>query len=161
MNEILNLVEILKDAPKGTKLWSPVCGECTFLYIAAEKKGYYHTINCETADKYGTKENVVFTEYGVFYSDYAYGECVLFPSKENRDWSTFKVPKQHKHFEPYQKVLCKVGDYHDGEVWTADIYSHYDEREELHYAIGGYGANDDEIIPYEGNEDKLGKTVEK
>lgn len=22
MNEILNLVEILKDAPKGTKLWS-------------------------------------------------------------------------------------------------------------------------------------------
>lgn len=29
MNEKLNLVEILKDVPKGTKLWSPLCGECT------------------------------------------------------------------------------------------------------------------------------------
>ena len=85
---------------------------------------------------------------------------MLFPSKENRDWATFQAPKQHKHFEPFQRVLCKVGDYHDGEVWTADIYSHYDEGDELHYSISGYGANDDEIIPYEGNEDKLGKTVE-
>lgn len=28
MNKNLNLVEILQDAPKGTKLWSPLCGEC-------------------------------------------------------------------------------------------------------------------------------------
>ena len=33
MNENLNLVEILKDAPKGTKLWSPICGYCEFLKI--------------------------------------------------------------------------------------------------------------------------------
>lgn len=29
MNENLDLVEKLKDVPKGTKLWSPLCGECT------------------------------------------------------------------------------------------------------------------------------------
>lgn len=29
MNENINLVEILKNAPKGTKLWSPLCGDCT------------------------------------------------------------------------------------------------------------------------------------
>ena len=156
MNENINLVEILKNAPKGTKLWSPICGECTFLYIAAEKKSYCHTINCETADKYGTKENVVFTEYGVFYSDYAYGECVLFPSKENRDWSTFKVPKQHKHFEPFQKVLCAVG-----KVWVADLYSHYNENTRQYYLVSGYEVEEDEFIPYEGNEDLLGKVVEK
>lgn len=30
MNENLNLLEILKDCPKGAKLYSPVFGECTF-----------------------------------------------------------------------------------------------------------------------------------
>ena len=161
MNENINLVEILKNAPKGTKLWSPICGECTFLYIAAEKKSYCHTINCETADKYGTKENVVFTEYGVFYSDYAYGECVLFPSKENRDWSTFKVPKQHKHFEPYDKVLCAVDHDYGCKIWTADFFSHYDENLQQYYLVSGYEVDEDEVIPYEGNEDLLGKVVEK
>lgn len=28
MNENLNLVKILKDAPMDTKLYSPICGEC-------------------------------------------------------------------------------------------------------------------------------------
>lgn len=28
MNENINLLEILKGIPDGTKLWSPVCGEC-------------------------------------------------------------------------------------------------------------------------------------
>ena len=28
MNENLDLTKILKDAPKGTKLWSPICGDC-------------------------------------------------------------------------------------------------------------------------------------
>ena len=35
MNENLNLVEILKDCPKGTKLWSPVWGRVTFETIDA------------------------------------------------------------------------------------------------------------------------------
>lgn len=160
MNENINLVEILKNAPKGTKLWSPVCGDCTLERIGSGR-GASYPITCKAIEKDGSEHFEVFAANGAVYTFYKYSECMLFPSKENRDWSTFKVPKQHKHFEPYQKVLCKVGDYHDGEVWTADIYSHYDEREELHYAISGYGANDDEIIPYEGNEDKLGKTVEK
>lgn len=161
MNENINLVEILKNAPKGTKLWSPICGECTFLYIAAEKKSYCHTINCETADKYGTKENVVFTEYGVFYSDYAYGECVLFPSKENRDWATFKVPEQHKRFEPFQKVLTVTDGYISKKIWAADIFSHYDEINNKYFLVSGYEVDEDEVIPYEGNEDLLGKVVEK
>ena len=32
MNKI-DLVEILKDVPKGTNLWSPVYGECTLLEV--------------------------------------------------------------------------------------------------------------------------------
>ena len=33
MNENINLVEILKNAPRGTKLWSPLCGECSLYGI--------------------------------------------------------------------------------------------------------------------------------
>ena len=47
MNEILNLVEILKDAPKGTKLWSPICGYCQFLKIVNDKD-ISHPIICRT-----------------------------------------------------------------------------------------------------------------
>ena len=28
MNESINLLEILKDAPRGTILWSSICGVC-------------------------------------------------------------------------------------------------------------------------------------
>ena len=158
MNENINLVEKLKNVPKGTKLWSPLCGECT-LDDVDERKIY--SIRCMARDNQNVYSPICFTSKGKYTNIFGYSECMLFPSKTNRDWATFKVPKPHKHFEPFQRVLCKVGDYHDGEVWTADIYSHYDEGDELHYSISGYGAKDDEIIPYEGNEDKLGKTVEK
>ena len=33
MNENLNLIEKLKNVPKGTKLWSPICGDCYFQRI--------------------------------------------------------------------------------------------------------------------------------
>ena len=84
------------------------------------------------------------------------GECVLFPSKENHDWSTFKAPKKHKHFEPYQKVLVKVYGKSD---WNAELYSHYDALKDRHYLVGSDWVKDENIIPYEENKDKLGKPV--
>ena len=88
------------------------------------------------------------------------GECLLFPSKDNRDWSTFKVPKKHKHFEPFQKVLRAVPTEFGYKVWNADIYSHYDEFNRNHFLISGFAKkDDDDVIPYEGNEDKLGEKV--
>ena len=88
MNENLNLVEILKGVPKGTKLWCSICGECTLQYIDNFSD---FPITCLAVDKYGREKQVFFTKYGRFYSgsEFTYGECVLFPSKDNRDWSTF------------------------------------------------------------------------
>lgn len=45
MNKNLNLAEILKDAPKGTKLWSPLCGECE---LVAVDENYTYPILCKT-----------------------------------------------------------------------------------------------------------------
>lgn len=155
----MNLVEILKDVPKGTRLWSPICGECEFQYI--DNNAIYLKIVCSVVGKNGENMRASFTKDGWFSDSfaYAYSECVLFPSKDNRDWSTFKAPNTHKHFEPFQKVLRAIGHEFGYEVWFADFYSHYDDSTREHYLTSGYVVDDDAIIPYNGNEDKLGRTV--
>ena len=158
MNENLNLIEILKDVPKGTKLWSPVFGDCKFVKIKENNSNY--PIVCTIKIKWLTdsKEYAYFSSKGELCIDYNNTECILFPSKENRDWSAFKVSKKHKVFKPYQKVLVKelVGRNFDKLVWLATDYSHYDEDLKQHYCTMCYGFDDDAIIPYEGNEDKVG-----
>ena len=153
MNENLNLVEILKDVPAGMKLWSPICGECELLDTNSVCKDL--PIVCIGIDDgfewYFRADGTFVDNTGV--------ECVLFPSKDNRDWSTFKVPKKHKHFEPFQKVLCAYDHDYGYEVWAADFYSHYEEATCEHFLVSGFTVSDSEIIPYEGNEDKLGKPV--
>lgn len=85
MNENINLVEILKDCPEGTKLYSPIFGE-VFLYKISQV-GYPISIKTLNGDI------AKFNEYGMYYNEYAHAECVLFPSKDQRDWSIFKVEK--------------------------------------------------------------------
>ena len=72
MNKNLNLVEILKDCPKGTKLYSSVFGEVEFDHINTHTN---YTIVIRLKDRKGyeslTSEGKMFSEYG--------GECILFP----------------------------------------------------------------------------------
>lgn len=82
MNENLNLLEILKDAPKGTRLYSTIWG-----YVELREVLSYSVI-CK--DNGGVDWN--FRNNGhLLASNTEYGECVLFPSKEQRDWSKFKL----------------------------------------------------------------------
>ena len=115
MNENLNLVEILKDCPKGTKLYSTVFGEVEFNTIIGTDT---IIVNTETDD------TVFFSAYGKMYSQYN-GECLLFPSREQRDWSKFKPNKPKfdpKTLKPFDKVLVKRGD-KSYNVWFPDIIS--------------------------------------
>lgn len=84
MNENLNLVEILKDCPKGTKLYSTVLGEVEFKDI--------NDIIGPIIVTTDTGNTECFTADGKMYNYYNC-ECLLFPSKEQRDWSKFKIKK--------------------------------------------------------------------
>ena len=168
MNDNLNLVEILKDAPKGTKLWSPIFGECIFQYVYNDKGEDWNIpmIHTITTKDYCSEDSMInwadFLSNGKLERCYGDdGECLLFPSKDNRDWSTFKVPKKHKHFETFQKVLRIAGTDPNHKIWIADFYSHYNEANGKHYLTSDFIKGDDELIPYDGNEDKVGKIVEK
>ena len=87
MNENLNLVEILKDCPKGTKLYSPIFGDVNFQLI--DKYAFNHPIRVRTDKNYIE----YFTADGRYYFQYNGGECVLFPNKDQRDWSKFNIKK--------------------------------------------------------------------
>ena len=72
-----------------------------------------------------------------------------------------KEKKSHKTFKPFQKVLVKVMNEDDNHVWIAAIYSHYNESKGRHYFSNMQWTDDDSyIIPFEGNEDKLGQIAE-
>lgn len=73
----------------------------------------------------------------------------------------FKEKNAPKKFKPFQKVLVKVTSDDDNHVWIAAIYSHYNEAKGRHYFSNmQWTDNDDYIIPFEGNEDKLGQIAE-
>jgi hypothetical protein len=82
-----NLIEILKNVPEGTKLYSTIHGDIYFDHIDATN---IYPIKC-----YGDISRFHFTKDGKHYHNYD-GECVLFPSKEQRDWSKFELPCQFK-----------------------------------------------------------------
>ena len=125
MNENLNLVEILKDCPKGTKLYSTTYGEVEVVKVNIDSN-YPIVTQCNCGSERYTKDGKVL--YG------CNGECILFPSKDQRDWSKFK-PKQPKFdpktLQPFDKVL--VRDYNT-EKWECDFFSHTIESGVYKYA---------------------------
>ena len=115
MNENLNLVEILKDCPEGTKLYSPVFGEVEFESINDIIGPIVVTTNTGNAECF-TADGKMRTYYN--------GECLLFPSKEQRDWSKFKIKKPKfdpKTLKPFDKVLVRDI---NSEKWKIQLFSH-------------------------------------
>lgn len=79
MENKINIAEILRDCPKGTKLYSPVCGACTFLRVANSAD---YPIMVERVSNATLGEG--FTEDGRYNKSAEDGECVLFPSSKMR-----------------------------------------------------------------------------
>ena len=84
---MINLVSILKHCPEGTKLYSPIFGEVTFKGISSSKN-----ILCKATKYNGEITTVAFTRLGRGYCEFPNAECVLFPSKDQRDWNKFQIP---------------------------------------------------------------------
>lgn len=122
MNKNLNLAQILKNCPKGTKLYSLVHGDVEFYAINE------HSSNCQIVLKCGD-DLVTYSTTGKYIPGYR-GECVLFPSKENRDWSKFKV-KQHKFdpaiLKPFDKVLARDT---NSQCWKPQLFLYIIKYEE-------------------------------
>lgn len=124
MNENLDLTKILDGCPKGTKFYSTTYGMVEF--IRSDLSSIYPILVSLTSSGVGcfTKDGRIFFSY--------YGECTLFPSKEQRDWSKFKrfwdKPKKErfdpKTLQPFDKVLVRVD---SKSIWEPDFFGYKDD----------------------------------
>ena len=104
MNENINLVEILKDCPKGTKFYSSVYGELIYsnMYTdSLDPKIYF-------IDENNRSIIVGYYRDGRLYD--TKGECTIFPSKDQRDWSKFTAPWLKKERDK-DKLIQELGKY--------------------------------------------------
>ena len=116
MNKNIDLTKILENCPEGTKFYSPIFGEV-----------YFEKIRSDDENAIAITKGVVnasFTKEGFYYPDLS-EECLLFPSKEQRDWSKFTAPWLKKErfdpktFNPFDKIIFKGHG-----MWFCGLFSH-------------------------------------
>ena len=107
---MINIAEKLKNAPKGTKLYSPIFGEC-ILYDAT-------SYGISVKDCTGTSRT--FDCYGRYYP--MFGECTLFPHKDKWHWDNFTIKKEDD-FKPFDKVIVRET---YGAKWSVNFFSNYE-----------------------------------
>lgn len=77
----MNIVEIIKKAPKDHVYWSPLLGECRVICTGDDD----YPIVLE--NEFGLLH---IAEDGHYYKNMPNSECIFFPSKDNRDWAAFE-----------------------------------------------------------------------
>lgn len=113
METKINVVKILKDKPKGTKLYSSACGKCKLEEVDDKsfKISFYNS-------KFGFMNGGegYLDKNGKLYDD---GECVVFPSKEMRDWSKFAWKKGDVLMADLDNICIF-------DKWNNDEYTEFD-----------------------------------
>lgn len=131
----MNIANILKYCPEGTKLYSTVHGEVTLMQICKNENENYpiHIDVSEACYETLTKEGRLYENQG---------ECVLFPSEEQRDWNKFRIPVKKgdimmhtdgscpfiasgETVTSYPKAVCGISGVFtigDNNIWTSEFY---------------------------------------
>lgn len=93
--EKINIAKLLENCPSGMELYSPLCGKCVFDHIING------TIVCKKQNAY----DITFTSEGYYMLPvFDNCECMIFPSKDQRDWSKFQRP-----FKDGDILTCRSG----------------------------------------------------
>ena len=141
MNENIDLTKILKDCPRGTIFYSPVYGDVELVEVY---KNETFPIKVKRSDNTPTN----FTMNGKLYAGYS-GECTLFPSKDQRDWSKFTAPWLKKErfdpktLNPFDKVLVRDRRKYK---WACAFFQHITKHDYFKY--GCIGGSFEYCIPY-------------
>ena len=134
MNENIDLTKILKDCPEGIKLYTTIWGEVTFIKVSKNVCNLYPIII------YNECGHIGLTKDGRYLINKQDSECILFPSKDQRDWSKFTAPWYKKEkfdpktLQPFDRVIARS--YCDDE-WDCDIFSHINQEYSFPYVCIG------------------------
>ena len=122
----LNLCEILKNCPKGEEFWSPLLGDVKFLFIDEKRQ----MIFVETIKGLFTWE--INADGTISIDEVTSPEIMLYPTREQRDWSKFTAPWYKKEkfnpktFKPFDKVLYRAKQI--DLTWHCDFFSYMKDR---------------------------------
>ena len=92
-------------------------------------------------------------------------EIMLYPSREQRDWSKVKYEPKKERFDPktlkpFDKVLSKF----DGGCWSANLFSHIEEEDNEYYSTCSFVCNGSLVkfcIPYNDDTKHLVGTTDE
>lgn len=115
MEENINIADILKDKPQGTKLYADAFGELSMVDICTEDE-----LGVTLLEKDGDEL--------LFYNDGKYnrnGESILFPSKEMDDWSKFAWKKGDVLVSEGMGRLHVIFEGFDDDTYTTFKGKHY------------------------------------
>lgn len=115
MKNKINIAEILRDCPKGTKLYSPLLGKCKFVEIGIDEGEDFIHVEYGLEDK---KKCAVFSSDGRYFDWVKDTECLLFPSARMRDWNKFFKRGDVVFNEPSRLVAIFEG-------WVDDEYTEF------------------------------------
>lgn len=128
MENKINMAEILKDCPKGMELYSPIYGKVELLKV--DSNSGYSIKTVTSIDRPAS-----FTPYGRLYENYPTAECLLFPSRELRDWTKF--------FKRGDVVYNKDGGlYAIFEGWVNDDYTEFNTTINYYESIASFGTEE-------------------
>lgn len=153
MNENIDLTKILDGCPVGTEFYSTIYGKCYFAGIVNHKN---YPIKLDFYNEEGEYHNDRVTIDGRHRIEYG-GDCTLYPSKDQRDWSKFErfwdKPKAEEPMvemfdentlKPFDKVL--VRDFLSDE-WMGDFFEKILEND-IHYNVTCVTCRWAQCIPY-------------
>ena len=113
MENKINIAEILRDMPKGTKLYSPLFGKCEYIAVVGDKR----PINIRTSNTTDMQYEAL-TEYGCYFSDFEDTDTVLFPSAKMRRWDKF-FKRGDIVYNPHSQMYAVF------ECWANDDYTEF------------------------------------
>lgn len=82
----MNIANLLKYCPEGIKLYTTIWGEVTFIEVSENVCNLYPIVI------YNGCYHIGLTKDGRYLINKQDSECILFPSKDQRDWNKFRLP---------------------------------------------------------------------
>ena len=159
MNKNIDLTKILKDCPEGEQFWSPMLGYVKLYNINKVRK-----IVSVILDTYA--EWAINADGTITICDITSPGIMLYPSKDQRDWSKFTAPWHKKEkfdintLKPFDKVLVK--DFNGISYWKCDFFSHNDDEKNKSLYMGNCVGNPFTVcIPYNDETKHLVGTTEE
>ena len=156
MNENIDLTKILENCPEGWEFYSSNVGNVRFVRLKLEDSDYPIIFRVEGRREFSC------TKEGWYWKDYPDAECILFPSKDQRDWSKFTAPWYKKGkfdpktLKPFDKVLVRD----EGGVWDCDFFSYIRNRD-IHHPYVTIASCCDLCIPYNDDTKHLVGTTDE